>query len=155
MPTVLPPAYPVINRSPSVAAIVGNFGLSDIGLIVSPTLFAGAFGFWSGARARALVAGAPRCVRGQAKVARLTPSPCAARTPSRAGKPIRRPQMMLCAHLGFLAGALAAYQCSSARLMGYRANPNECARFGLEFPTKEQIPPQVWSVVDEKWFRKA
>jgi len=41
----------VINRSPSVAAVVGNFTFSDVGLIVAPTLFAAAFGFWSGARA--------------------------------------------------------------------------------------------------------
>ncbi|KAG8469156.1 hypothetical protein KFE25_007674 [Diacronema lutheri] len=118
MPSVYPPAYPVINRSPSVAAVVGNFTFSDVGLIVAPTLFAAAFGFWS-------------------------------------GKPIRRPQMMFCAHLGFLAGALAAYNCSSARLMGYRANPKECARYDLEFPTKEQIPPHLWNVVDDKWYRKA
>jgi hypothetical protein len=63
--------------------------------------------------------------------------------------------MYFCAHLGLLAGSLAAYQCSSARLMGYRANPSECSRFGLPFPTKEEISPRAWNVIDDSWYRKA
>ena len=117
MPTVLPPAYPVINRNPSVLATLGNFSFGDLGLIVGATTFAGVFGFWS-------------------------------------GKPIRRPQMYFGAHLGLLAGTLAAYQCSSARLMGYRANPGECARYGLRFPAKHEIPPKAWSVINDSWYRK-
>jgi hypothetical protein len=62
--------------------------------------------------------------------------------------------MHFCATLGFLAGAMVAYQCSSARLMGYRANPNECTRYGLEFPTKDQISPKVWFVQDDNWYKK-
>ncbi|KAJ1620622.1 hypothetical protein T492DRAFT_1076613 [Pavlovales sp. CCMP2436] len=70
------------------------------------------------------------------------------------GKPIRRPQMQFCGLLGFIAGGLVAYNNSSARLMGYRSNPNECARYGLEYPTKAQIPPKVWVVQDDNWYKR-